>query len=208
MRALQSCNRPAPPLGFCKCVIIDRGSLDVAGTDMVPATEIDRIFEPTDVHSWKLGFELGECHSIVCQDIQADERHSPRIAGKPSRPDWKHPVGSGKALYQLVQNGSDRQGHAFRWGHLPIHNDDATHGKPGRQLGSQHARRTMTHHKWLIGGGHMFEEMRGPYAPGRRRMMVGQNVRHLDTMSRRPQMPRRWLPTRRPDQGSCHKNEI
>jgi len=101
MRALQPRNRPATPLRFRECVIIDRRRLDEAGANMLPVGKFDRVVEPADVHSWQLGFESGEGYGIACQNIQAD-RHSPRIARKPPRPDWKHPVGSGNALDVLV----------------------------------------------------------------------------------------------------------
>jgi hypothetical protein len=208
MRALQPRNWPATALRFCGCVAIDFRSLDEAGRDMVPVGEFDRVVEPGDMQSWKFTFELGERDRIAGQDIQADERRASRIARKPFRPNRKSSVRPGKAPDEIAKSWPDRRGRALRRGHVSIHNDYAPHGQLGRQIGDQCARRAMTHHNRFIAGCHMFEKMRGPCTPRRRRVMVGQYVRHLDMTSCRPQMPGRRLPARRPDQRSCDKNEI
>jgi hypothetical protein len=161
---------------------------------MVPIGEFDRVVEPADVHPWKPAFEPGERHRVARQNIQTDKRHTPHIARKPSRPDRKHAVGFGEALDEVVKGRPDREGCASRWRHVPIHNDYSARGQPGRKFGNQRARRTMTHHNWFMAAGDVLQKVRVPCAPGRRRMMMGQDVRHLDMTSRRPQAFGRWLP--------------
>jgi hypothetical protein len=124
MRALQIRNRPATSLRRDRRVIIDRGSLDEAGRDMVPAGEFDRVVEPVDMHPRQFIFESGECRRVPRQDIQTDKRHALRIARKPSRPDRKHAVRFGKALDEVVKGGPDREGRAVRGWHFTIHDDD------------------------------------------------------------------------------------
>jgi hypothetical protein len=52
----------------------------------------------------------------------------------------------------------------------------------------------MTHHDRFTTVGHMLQKSSGPRAPGRRRPVMGQYVRHLDMASRRPQAFGRRLP--------------
>ena len=161
---------------------------------MLPIGEFCRVVEPADVHPWKSTFEPGECRRVARQNIQTDKRHTPHIARKPSGPDRKHAVGFDKALDEVVKGGPDRDGCAARRRHVPIHNDYSACGQFGRKIGNQRTRRTMTHHNRFMAAGHVLQKVRGPCAPGRRRMVMGQYVRHLDMTSRRPQAFGRWLP--------------
>ncbi len=54
----------------------------------------------------------------------------------------------------------------------------------------------------------MTKKILGPRAPGWRRGMMGQYVRHLNTTARLSQMFGRWLPARCSDQWACHEDEI
>ena len=175
---------------------------------MIPIGEFYRIVEPADVHPWKSAFEPGECRSIPRQHIQTDKRQTPHIARKPFRPDRKHAVGFDEALDEVVKGRPDWERCAARWRHVPIHNDYSARRQPGREIGNQRTRRTMTHHNCFMAAGHVLKELSVPCASGRRRRMMGQDVRHLDITSRRPQAFGRWLPARRPDQRSCHKSEM
>ena len=161
---------------------------------MVPVGELYRVVEPTDMHPRKFTFEPGECHRVARQNIQTDKRHTPPIARKPFRPDRKHAVGFDEALDEFVKGGPDREGCASRWRHVPIHNDYSPRGQLGREIGNQRTRRTMTHRNWFIAAGHVLQKLGGPCAPGRRRTVMGQYVRHLDMTSRRPQAFGRRLP--------------
>ena len=194
MCALQVRHWPATSLRLYVCVIIDRRGLDETSRDMVPTGEFDRVVEPADVHPWKPAFEPGECRRIPRQNIQTDKRQTPHIARKPFRPDRKHAVGLGEALDEVVKGGPDRECRASRRRHIPIHNDDSLRGQLGRKIGNQRTRRTMTHNNGFMAAGHVLKESRVPCAPGRRRMMMGQDVGHLDMASRRPQAFGRWLP--------------
>ena len=161
---------------------------------MLPIGKFDRVVEPADVHPRKSAFEPGQCHRVARQNIQTDKRHPPHIARKPSGPDRKHAVGFDKALDEVVKGGPDRDGCAARRRHVPIHNDYSACGQFGRKIGNQRTCRTMTHHNRFMAAGHVLQKVRGPCAPGRRRMVMGQYVRHLDMTSRRPQVFGRWLP--------------
>src|SRR5258705_7529969 len=161
---------------------------------MVPIGEFYRVVEPADMHPWKSTLEPGECHRVARQNIQTDKRHTLHIARKPSRPDRKHAVGFDEALDEVVKRGPDREGCALRWRHFPIHNDYSPRGQPGRKIGRQHTRRTMAHHNWFMAAGDMLQKLRVPCAPGRRRTVMGQYIRHLNMTSRREQAFGRWLP--------------
>src|SRR6184192_4784876 len=111
---------------------------------MVPVGEFYCVVEPTDMHSWKFTFERGECHGVARQNIQTDKRPASQVARKPSRPDRKHSVGFDEALDEVEKGWPHREGRALRRGHVSIHNDYAPYGQPGRQIGNQRTRRTMT----------------------------------------------------------------
>ena len=153
----------------------------------LPIGEFYRLVEPADVHSRQSNFEPGECRGVTGQNIDADERRAPRIVRKPFRPDRKHAVGPGEAFDEIVKGRPDRKRCALRRRHVAIHDDDCPRGQPGRQIGNQRARRTMTHHDRFRAVGHMLQKSGIPRAPGGRRRVMGQYVRHLDVASRRPQ---------------------
>jgi len=161
---------------------------------MLPIGEFDRFVEPADVHPRKSTFEPGKCRRVPRQSIQSNKRHAPHIARKPSRPDRKHAVRFREALDEVAKGGPDRERCTSRWRHVPIHHDDSARGQLGRKIGNQRTRRTMTHHDRFTTAGHMLQKSSGPSAPGRRRRVMGQYVRHLDMTSGSPQAFGRRLP--------------